>query len=113
MHVRETLQSIFRQRPRDAWLALLADKNVCIGPVNTLAEVFDDPHVRHRHMLLEHKLPTGRHIRQAGIGLKLSDTPGEVRQCAPYLGQHTQEVLTTLGYSQLEIARFRTSNIVS
>lgn len=111
-YVRDELAGIFRQRTRDAWLTFLADKNVCIGPVNTLTEVFEDPHLRHRQMLLEHVLPTGEHIRQAGIGLKLSDTPGEVRRLGPYLGQHTNEVLATLGYGQAEMDRLRAANVI-
>ncbi len=112
IYVRDELARIFCQRTCDAWLAFLADKNVCIGPVNTLAEVFDDPHIQHRQMLLEHALPTGGHIRQAGIGLKLSDTPGEVRRLGPYLGQHTNEVLSPLGYNQAELDRLRATNVI-
>src|SRR6185295_1966616 len=94
--VRAHLQAIFLQRTRDDWLAYLADKNVCIGPVNTAAEVFADPHVQHRQMLLEHRsgatvsaqgaaLPQGEVVHQAGIALKLSDTPGQVRHLGPRL----------------------------
>ena len=73
--VRNALQTIFRQRTRAAWVAFLGDKNVCIGPVNTIAEVFADPQVQHRQMLLEHHSDTLGRVRQAGIALKLSDTP--------------------------------------
>jgi crotonobetainyl-CoA:carnitine CoA-transferase CaiB-like acyl-CoA transferase len=111
--VRDALQTIFRQRSRDEWLTLLGDKNVCIGPVNTIAEVFDDPQVRHRQMLLDQHTATAGSIRQAGIALKLSDTPGRVRQPAPTLGQHTAEVLAALGYSQQDIARLRQSGNVA
>ena len=47
-----------------------------------------------------------------GIGLKLSDTPGEVRRLGPYLGQHTNAVLSTLGYSQAELERLRAANVI-
>src|ERR687887_1197914 len=91
--VREQLQAIFLQRTRDDWLAYLADKNVCIGPVNTAAEVFADPQVQHREMLLAHRTAAGEMVQQAGIALKLSDTPGSVWHLGPRLGQHTDEVL--------------------
>ncbi len=111
-HVREQLQTLFRQRRRDEWLTYLADKNVCIGPVNTPAEVFCDPHVRHRQMVLEHHTATGETVSQVGIALKLSETPGSVRQLGPCLGQHTAEVLTALGYSMSEQQRLREQGIV-
>ena len=110
--MRDVLQTIFRQRTRAEWVAFLSDKNVCIGPVNTIAEVFDDPQVRHRQMLLEHPTASGEGVRQAGMALKLSDTPGQVRRLGPTLGQHTTEVLTALGYSQQDMARLRSSGVV-
>ena len=110
--VREHLQAIFLQRTRDDWLAYLADKNVCIGPVNTAAEVFADPQVQHRQMLLAHRTADGAVVQQAGIALKLSDTPGSVRHLGPRLGQHTDEVLAALGYAQEDRARLRALGIV-
>jgi crotonobetainyl-CoA:carnitine CoA-transferase CaiB-like acyl-CoA transferase len=111
--VREQLQAIFLQRTQAEWLAYLADKNVCIGPVNTPAEVFADPQVQHRQMLLEHCLSAGDVVRQAGIALKLSDTPGTVRHLGPRLGQHTDEVLSALGYSQDDRQRLHAQGIVA
>jgi crotonobetainyl-CoA:carnitine CoA-transferase CaiB-like acyl-CoA transferase len=110
--VREQLQAIFRQRTRDAWLAFLAPKNVCIGPVNTPEEVFRDPQVQHRQMLLERQEPTVGSVRQVGIGVKLSDTPGRIRHLGPSLGQHTEAVLSRLGYNQEEIDRLRQSQVI-
>lgn len=110
--VRQRLQALFLQRSRDDWLAYLADKNVCVGPVNTPAEVFADPQVQHRQMLLEGRSSTGEAVRQVGIALKLSDTPGRVRHLAPRLGQHTDEVLSALGYSADERQRLRAHGVV-
>jgi crotonobetainyl-CoA:carnitine CoA-transferase CaiB-like acyl-CoA transferase len=110
--VRDQLQDIFRQRTRDDWLAFLADTNVCIGAVHTVAEVFDDPQVRHRQMLVEQHTPALGSVRQAGIALKLSDTPGSVRHLGPRLGQHTAEVLSTLGYSQADQTRLREHGVI-
>ncbi len=110
--VRAQLQAIFLQRTRDDWLAYLADKNVCIGPVNTAAEVFADPQVQHRQMLLAHRTAKGEVVQQAGMALKLSDTPGSVRHLGPRLGQHTDEVLSALGYGQDDRERLRAQGIV-
>jgi crotonobetainyl-CoA:carnitine CoA-transferase CaiB-like acyl-CoA transferase len=105
--VRDQLQAIFRQRSRDEWVDFLRDKNVCIGAVNTVAEAFDDAQVQQRQMLVAHASATHGTVRQAGIGLKLSDTPGSVRHLGPHLGQHTVEVLAELGYAQEDVARLR------
>jgi formyl-CoA transferase len=110
--VREQLQAIFLQRTRADWLTYLADKNVCIGPVNTPAEVFADPQVQHRQMLLEHNTAPGDVVRQVGLAVKLSDTPGHVRHLGPWLGQHTDEVLVDLGYSQDDRQRLRAQGVV-
>ena len=98
--VREELQGVFRERSRDQWLAHLADKNVCVGAVNSLSEVFDDPQVRHRDMLVQHQDAEGKPNRQVGTAIKLSDTPGRFRHPAPRPGQHTEEILAGLGYAE-------------
>ena len=110
--VREQLQAIFQQRTRDEWLSVLADKNVCIGPVNTLEEVFRDAHVQQRQMVVDHQTAAGDTVRQVGVGIKLSDTPGRIRHEGPWLTQHTDEVLTGLGYGQTEIEALRQQRVV-
>ncbi len=52
-------------------------------------------------------------MRQAGIALKLSETPGHVRHLGPRLGQHTDAVLSALGYSQDDRQRLRAQGIVA
>ncbi len=105
--VREELQAVFRQRGRDDWLAYLADKNVCVGPVNSLSEVFDDPQVQHRDMLVQYEDGEGNSGRQVGMGIKLSDTPGRFRYPAPRPGQHTDEILSALGYLEGDLKSLR------
>jgi crotonobetainyl-CoA:carnitine CoA-transferase CaiB-like acyl-CoA transferase len=110
--VREQFQAIFRQRTRQEWVEFLADKNVCIGPVNTPQEVFDDPHVQHRQMVVEVDDATGGRVRQVGIGVKLSETPGRIRHVGPRIGQHTSEVMRTLGYAQAEIEALQQQHVI-
>ena len=110
--VREELQAAFRQRSRDDWLAYLADKNVCVSAVNTLSEVFEDPQVQHRNMLVEHEGPDGKPTRQVGTGIKLSDTPGRFRRPVPQPGQHTDEILSSLGYGESDLKSLREQHVV-
>ncbi len=110
--VRDALQAIFRQRTRDEWVDFLADKNVCIGPVNSTEEAFRDPHLLHRQMVIKHDDPEHGTVRQVGFGLKLSDTPGRLRHVAPRIGQDTDDVLGQLGYSAAAINALRQSQVV-
>ena len=71
-----------------------------------------DPHNRNREMFAEMNHPTEGTIKQLGIPIKLSDTPGTIRTPPPALGQHTAEVLAELGYSPRHIARYRDEGIV-
>ena len=85
------------------WLDMLEDAGVPCGPILNYAQVFDDPHVRHRGMVQQLDHPVGGRINQLGPPVKLSATPARVRRPAPTFGQHTAEVLGELGYDQAAI----------
>jgi crotonobetainyl-CoA:carnitine CoA-transferase CaiB-like acyl-CoA transferase len=102
-----SLRETFRTKDRDEWFELLKDKDVAIGKVYTLEEVFKDPQLLQRGMVVELPGPSGERVRQVGISVRLSETPGRVRSPGPTTGQHTEEVLTGLGYSREEIERLR------
>jgi len=74
--------------------------------------VFDDPQVRARDMLVEVEHPTMGKVQQVGIGAKFSRTPGSVRSLAPRRGQHTEEVLLDLGYSQQQIEELQAEGAI-
>jgi crotonobetainyl-CoA:carnitine CoA-transferase CaiB-like acyl-CoA transferase len=63
-------------------------------------------------MMLELKHPKLGQVKQPGIAIKLSDTPGKFRTFAPFPGENTDEILRSLGYSKSEIEVFRKSNTV-
>jgi crotonobetainyl-CoA:carnitine CoA-transferase CaiB-like acyl-CoA transferase len=94
------LAALFRTRTRDEWLALLADTDSCVGPVNTLAEALADPQVRARGMLAEGTdgAPRIRSVPRMGV------MPPRALGPAPELGEHTAGVLAEAGYTPAEIA---------
>ena len=106
------MRQIFQAKTRDEWFELLARADIPVGKVLDLDEVFSDPHILRRQMVIEvAHLEIGK-VKQLGFSIKLSDTPGEVRTVTHHLGQHTDEVLTDLGYSQAEVDALRRDNVV-
>lgn len=97
------MRQFFSTKTRDEWFDLLRDKNIPVGKVYSLDEVFSDPQLLHRRMLREIDLPDGRRERMVGVAIKLSGTPGEIKHPAPTPGQHTKEVLSSIGYTEEEI----------
>jgi crotonobetainyl-CoA:carnitine CoA-transferase CaiB-like acyl-CoA transferase len=104
---------IFKTKTRGEWVELLRTKDVCVAPVYTVDEVFDDPQVLHRKMLVELNHPTLGKVKQVGIGIKMSDTPGQVKSVAPKPGEHTDDILGSVGYNDKGIAALRESGAVA
>jgi len=107
------LEELFLTRTRDEWFDLLGPSDVPIGKVYSLDEVFTDPQVLHRGMVVEMDYPGGDKIKQVGIAIKLSDTPGKVRSLPPLRGEQTDEILFGLGFSQERVDELRCAGVVS
>ena len=94
------------------WLALLEPAGVPCGPINDLAQVFEDPQVRHRRMQVTVAHPAGE-VRMVANPIKFSDTPIPHDVPPPVLGEHTREVLAqVLGMADDEIERLRREGVV-
>jgi len=107
------LKQTFLTKERDEWFELLIQNDIPAGKVNEWDDVFSDPQVLHRQMVIEVEHPTFGKIKQVGVAPKLSDTPGKVRSLPPLLGEHTNEVLLSLGYDQKEIENLRQEGIIA
>jgi crotonobetainyl-CoA:carnitine CoA-transferase CaiB-like acyl-CoA transferase len=110
---KQEVQTLLGQKTRDEWMAFFQDKNVCVSPVYTVAETFNDPHVKARQMVAEVADSRYGHIQQAGIAIKLSETPGSIRRMGPAVGEHTDEVLQALGYTEADRVKLRQAGTVA
>lgn len=93
------LQEIFATQPAAHWVELLEGAGIPAGPVNQLSDIFNDPHVLAREMLVTMEHEKVGTIKQVGIPVKLSDTPGQVLTPPPVLGQHSYEILASMGFA--------------
>ncbi|MED4582809.1 CaiB/BaiF CoA-transferase family protein [Brevibacillus choshinensis] len=110
--LREEMTQLFLSKDQKDWLELLKMEDTCVGPVYDLDEVFADPHVRHREMLVEVDHPVAGKIKQIGFPIKFSRTPGEWRNHAPLLGEHTAIMLTQINYSPEQIEKLKEQGVI-
>ena len=113
------MQAVTRTRTTADWIALLEDKAVPCGPINTVAQAFDDAQVKARGLAVTlPRWPQGeaadgvQHITGVASPLRLSATPPVLRNAPPALGQHTHEVLRELGLDAQRIAQLQAQGVV-
>jgi crotonobetainyl-CoA:carnitine CoA-transferase CaiB-like acyl-CoA transferase len=105
--IRSIFQSIFRNKTRDEWFEILSKADICGAKVLSLDEAVGDHQMKERRMFVELNHPEKGKIKQVGIAVKLSETPGSIRSFPPRRGEHTEEVLEKFGYTKDEIALMR------
>jgi len=95
---------VFRGRSRDEWKAFNDEHDCCIEPVLGVGEALESELVRARGMVTAIEQPGMGTVRQLGVPVKMSRTPGDPTRPAPAFGEHTGEALREAGYSDEEIA---------
>lgn len=102
--IKEKLAAAFAGKTQDEWLELIGKDEFCVTPIRTLQEALDSSLTTEQSQMLVTKKEDFGDYTYVKSAAKLSDTPGTIRKRAPYLGEHTQEVLESAGYTKEEIA---------
>lgn len=108
----QLIQEILLQEDSAYWLSRLDAAGVPSGPINRYDEALHDPQIRAREMVVEYEHPLAGKIKSLGIPAKMSKTPGRISRPAPLLGQHTEEILKEMAYSEEQIRQLAENNII-
>ena len=106
--VRDFLRETFRTKTRGEWVAWCKGRDIPFAPVQTLPEVLDDPHFRERGIVTT----DARGWDHIGTPIRFENEPGRVRFDLPALGQHSEEILRSVGYADSEIAQLREEGVI-
>jgi crotonobetainyl-CoA:carnitine CoA-transferase CaiB-like acyl-CoA transferase len=96
----------------DSALAILQAADVPVGKIYSVRDMMSDPQFLARDMFEQHQFADGTPVKMPAITPKLSATPGHTKWLGPKLGQHTDEVLRDLGYSDTDIAGLRADGVL-
>lgn len=96
--LQERLEAILASAPSEHWIRRLLAAGIPCGPINTIADAVEDPHIRARDLIPEVE---GRRFTRAPVGM--SDTPVAIRRGPARVGQHSREVLLAAGYTASEV----------
>lgn len=111
--INEAMNAWTTQRSTAEAIAQLEAARIPCGPVNDLGTALNDPQVKARELFQLLEYPgSPKMIPVPATPVRLSETPGEIRHRAPLIGEHSNEVLAELGFSEDEIAAFRLTNVI-
>ena len=110
--VNERIEAVTVNKTSNEWVKILNDAGVPCGPIYSIDEVFADPQVEHLGMaqVVESALLGRQEVVAQAV--KLSRTPSSIRMATPELGEHTDQILTDLGYAPEEISDLRDSGVI-
>ena len=106
------IEAITVGRSSEAWIKAFNDAGVPAGYIYSIDEVFNDPQVKHLQMASPVHHPELGDISLVAQPVTLSDAPFRIRSATPKLGEHTDEVLGAIGYTNSEIEQFRLNEVV-
>lgn len=114
-HDRDVIKPMIEDKTKEKttkeWLEILGEHDIWCGPVYSFHEVFNDPQVIHNGILKTMKHPNAGEIKTLGFPSKFSKTPATYRQHPPLVGEHNEDILKSLGYSDEEIRQLAAEGV--
>lgn len=107
------VREIIRQRNTDEWLDALRAVGVPVGRINTVAQALSDPHLIERGMIVQLEHPALGMIRSIATPVHLADSPLVYYRHPPRLGEHSDEVMSELGFDAIAVQEFRAKGIIA
>jgi formyl-CoA transferase/CoA:oxalate CoA-transferase len=104
--LRDPIATVFRTKTTAEWQPVFNEAGILFSPVHRFSEVFAHPQIADSDFVQEVEHPTVGALKMLGPTVHLSETPGRIASPPPLLGQHTNEVLSELGYDREEIESF-------
>jgi crotonobetainyl-CoA:carnitine CoA-transferase CaiB-like acyl-CoA transferase len=106
------ISKVIATKAMKKWLDILESAGVPCGPIYTVDQIFSDPQVLARNMLVEVDHPKCGKVKVTGSPIKFSETPAEVVTAPPSLGQHNEEILHELGFSNDTIEKLKEEKVI-
>jgi crotonobetainyl-CoA:carnitine CoA-transferase CaiB-like acyl-CoA transferase len=106
------LRRVFLQKSGAQWERHFGDDDVCCTRIITLEEMDRHPLFKAREMFVDRDQHDSAISKALGISIKISDTPGAIRTAPAHFGQHNEEILSGLGYSEAQVDDLRARNII-
>ncbi len=108
----DVVRTAFKKETLSVWEKRLGERDICWAPVNRLSDVFQNPHLKEREMVMSFPDKDGKPSPTLGVPVKLSDTPGSVRTPPVDFGESSAAILRELGYSEGEIRSLSEMNVI-
>ncbi|MBN1636731.1 MAG: CoA transferase [Deltaproteobacteria bacterium] len=109
---KKRVADIFKTKPREYWLERFNDLDACVEPVLSISEAVHSDHARHRGILIEMPAPDGKSLPQFSCPIQFSKSRPIYKSPGCALGEHTHEIMKSLGYSDPEIATMKSKGIL-
>ena len=110
--LRDIMEQKLSRKTNNKWIEILNENGIACGPINRIDQVFQDEHVLQRDMLLDVEHALAGMIKMIGFPVKMKRTPCQIRFSPPYLGQHTNDILSGLKYSVEDIKKLKQNDII-
>ncbi|MCL5884657.1 MAG: CoA transferase [Deltaproteobacteria bacterium] len=109
---RAELGKVFAAKGRDEWVRFFREHDVCLSPVLSLSEALSHPNAQARRMVIEVESPLGGKERQLGLPIKAAGAEEATPRRSPRLGEHDEEILAGIGYTEAQIGDLRAKDVI-